>query len=40
MEPIATYIILTRMASIDLHPTWVGVLAFQSRSLSDLGGLL
>jgi hypothetical protein len=29
----------TRMASIDLHPTWVGVLDFQSRSPSALGGI-
>jgi len=30
----------TRMASIDLHPTWVGVLDFQSRLPSALGGIL
>jgi hypothetical protein len=29
----------TRMASIDLHPTWVGVLDFQSRLPSALGGI-
>jgi hypothetical protein len=28
----------TRMASIDLHPAWVGVLDFQSRLPSTLGG--
>jgi|SRR5215471_13922124 len=29
----------TRMASIDLHPTWVGVLDFQARLPSALGGV-
>jgi hypothetical protein len=29
----------TRMASIDLHPSWVGVLDFQSRMPSALGGI-
>jgi len=29
----------TRMASIDLHPAWVGVLDFQSRMPSTLGGI-
>jgi hypothetical protein len=29
----------TRMASIDLHPAWVGVLDFQSRLPSALGGI-
>jgi hypothetical protein len=29
----------TRMASISLHPTWVGVLDFQSRLPSALGGI-
>jgi hypothetical protein len=29
----------TRMARIDLHPTWVGVLDFQSRLPSALGGV-
>jgi hypothetical protein len=29
----------TRMARIDLHPTWVGVLDFQSRLPSALGGI-
>ncbi len=29
----------TRMASIDLHPAWVGVLDFQSRLPSTLGGI-
>jgi hypothetical protein len=29
----------TRMAGIDLHPTWVGVLDFQSRLPSALGGI-
>jgi hypothetical protein len=29
----------TRMASISLHPAWVGVLDFQSRLLSALGGI-
>jgi hypothetical protein len=27
------------MASIDLHPAWVGVLDFQSRLPSALGGI-
>jgi hypothetical protein len=29
----------TRMAGIDLHPAWVGVLDFQSRLPSALGGI-
>ena len=29
----------TRMASIDLHPAWAGVLDFQSRLPSALGGI-
>jgi hypothetical protein len=29
----------TRMASIDLHPAWVGVLDFRSRLPSALGGI-
>jgi hypothetical protein len=29
----------TRMASIDPHPAWVGVLDFQSRLPSVLGGI-
>jgi hypothetical protein len=29
----------TRMAGIDLHPTWAGVLDFQSRLPSALGGI-
>jgi hypothetical protein len=29
----------TRMAVIDLHPTWVGVLDFQTRLPSTLGGV-
>jgi hypothetical protein len=29
----------TRMARIDLHPTWVGVLDFQTRLPSALGGI-
>jgi hypothetical protein len=29
----------TRMASIDLHPAWVGLLDFQSRLPSALGGI-
>jgi hypothetical protein len=29
----------TRMARIDLHPAWVGVLDFQSRLPSALGGI-
>jgi hypothetical protein len=29
----------TRMAGIDLHPTWVGLLDFQSRLPSALGGI-
>jgi hypothetical protein len=29
----------TRMARIDLHPTWVGVLDFQTRLPSALGGV-
>ena len=29
----------TRMAGIDLHPAWVGVLDFQSRLPSTLGGI-
>jgi hypothetical protein len=29
----------TRMASIDLHPAWVGVLDFESRLPGALGGI-
>ena len=29
----------TRMARVDLHPTWVGVLDFQTRLPSALGGI-
>jgi hypothetical protein len=29
----------TRMARIDLHPAWAGVLDFQSRLPSALGGI-